>query len=186
VARENLANLLLGKVCAAPYKRGKTVLLKKGDKITADVLAKVPVSDMASIELKDASRATQVADIVRRYEQQCEKVQKRFTQQVERYDRGDELPPGIIKMVKVYVAMKRRLAVGDKMAGRHGNKGVVSCILPQEDMPYFKDGTSVDIVLESLGSSFPYERGADLGNASGLGCQRSWGSDRCPDRIGKQ
>jgi len=70
---------------------------------------------------------------------------------VERYDRGDELPPGIIKMVKVYVAMKRRLAVGDKMAGRHGNKGVVSCILPEEDMPYFKDGRPVDIVLNPLG-----------------------------------
>ena len=77
---------------------------------------------------------------------------------MERYDRGDELPPGIIKMVKVYVAMKRRLSVGDKMAGRHGNKGVVSRILPQEDMPYFEDGTSVDFVLNPLGRPFSNER----------------------------
>jgi DNA-directed RNA polymerase subunit beta len=78
-------------------------------------------------------------------------VRKRFEHRVSRYERGDELPPGIIKMVKVYVAVKRRLSVGDKMAGRHGNKGVVSCILPQEDLPYFEDGTPVDIVLNPLG-----------------------------------
>ena len=64
--------------------------------------------------------------------------------------KGDELPPGVIKMVKVYVAMKRKLSVGDKMAGRHGNKGVVSRILPEEDLPYFEDGTPVDIVLNPL------------------------------------
>jgi DNA-directed RNA polymerase subunit beta len=150
-ARENLAALLVGRVCAAPYKRGKTLVIKKGDKITAEALSKIPVSDMSSIELKDGSRVVQVGEIVRRYEEHCEDVRRRFSQYVERYDRGDELPPGIIKMVKVYVAMKRRLAVGDKMAGRHGNKGVVSCILPEEDMPYFKDGRPVDIVLNPLG-----------------------------------
>jgi DNA-directed RNA polymerase subunit beta len=68
-----------------------------------------------------------------------------------RYEKGDDLPPGVIKMVKVYVAMKRKLSVGDKMAGRLGNKGVVSRILPQEDLPYFEDGTPVDMVLNPLG-----------------------------------
>ena len=68
-----------------------------------------------------------------------------------RYERGDEMPPGVIKMVKVYVAMKRKLSVGDKMAGRHGNKGVVSRILPVEDMPYFENGETVDMVLNPLG-----------------------------------
>ena len=74
-----------------------------------------------------------------------------FEQQVSRYEKGDDLPPGVIKMVKVYVAMKRKLSVGDKMAGRHGNKGVVSRILPIEDLPYFEDGTPVDMVLNPLG-----------------------------------
>ena len=70
---------------------------------------------------------------------------------IERVQRGDDLPPGVIKMVKVYVAVKRKLSVGDKMAGRHGNKGVVSRILPEEDMPYLPDGTPVEIVLNPLG-----------------------------------
>jgi DNA-directed RNA polymerase subunit beta len=151
VVRESLTRLLAGKVCAAPFKKGRTSLIKKGEKIALDVLAKIPVPDMAGIELKNAALATQVSQAVQRYEEACDKVRQRFTRQVERYDRGDELPPGIIKLVKVYVAMKRRLSVGDKMAGRHGNKGVVSRILPQEDMPYFEDGASVDFVLNPLG-----------------------------------
>ena len=151
VARESLTGLLVGKSCAAPFKKGKTSLIKKGEKISREALSKVSVSDMSSIELKVASQASRVGEIVRRYEEQCDEIRERFSHQVERYEKGDELPPGIIKMVKVYVAMKRRLSVGDKMAGRHGNKGVVSCILPQEDMPYFEDGTPVDIVLNPLG-----------------------------------
>ncbi|MBT8350238.1 MAG: DNA-directed RNA polymerase subunit beta, partial [Deltaproteobacteria bacterium] len=82
---------------------------------------------------------------------QCEVCRSNFDQKVARYEKGDDLPPGVIKMVKVYVAMKRKLSVGDKMAGRHGNKGVVSRILPQEDLPYFEDGTPVDMVLNPLG-----------------------------------
>jgi DNA-directed RNA polymerase subunit beta len=150
-ARESLEDLLVGKMSVSPLKKGKTVLLKKGEKISRKALAEISLSNMADIELKDASVAAQVAELIERYESRCEQINKRFTQQVERYDKGDELPPGIIKMVKVYVAMKRRLSVGDKMAGRHGNKGVVSCILPQQDMPYFDDGTPVDLVLNPLG-----------------------------------
>jgi DNA-directed RNA polymerase subunit beta len=85
------------------------------------------------------------------FRQQCDKVREEFEHQLGHFERGDELPPGVIKMVKVYVAMKRKLSVGDKMAGRHGNKGVVSRILPMEDMPYFSDGTPVDMVLNPLG-----------------------------------
>jgi DNA-directed RNA polymerase subunit beta len=151
VARESLAELLVGKVCAVAFKKGTTQLMKKGEKISSEALSEISVSDMSSVELKNASLAAQVSQIVQRYEQECDEVRSRFTRRVDRYDRGDELPPGIIKMVKVYVAMKRRLSVGDKMAGRHGNKGVVSRILPQEDMPYFEDGTPVDIVLNPLG-----------------------------------
>jgi DNA-directed RNA polymerase subunit beta len=150
-AREGLTALLVGKVCAAPFKRKKAPMIKKGEKISLEVLSKIPVSDLSSVELKDASVAAKVKEAVQQYEERCDDVRKRFDHRVSRYERGDELPPGIIKMVKVYVAVKRRLSVGDKMAGRHGNKGVVSCILPQEDLPYFEDGTPVDIVLNPLG-----------------------------------
>ncbi len=151
VARERLAELLVDNICAAPFKKGKALLTKKGEKISAEVLSGIPVSDMSYLELKDASIAAQVDKVVERYKKQCDEVRKRFEHYVSRYERGDDLAPGIVKMVKVYVAMKRRLSVGDKMAGRHGNKGVVSRILPQEDMPYFEDGTTVDIVLNPLG-----------------------------------
>ena len=85
------------------------------------------------------------------YREQAKLVRERYEGIINRQRKGDDLPPGVIRMVKVYVAVKRKLAVGDKMAGRHGNKGVVSRILPVEDMPYFADGTSVDIVLNPLG-----------------------------------
>jgi DNA-directed RNA polymerase subunit beta len=137
--------------CASPIKKGKVELVKKGDRITADAVSKISLSQMGRIELKNATVGAQVNEILERYRQQCDEVRKRFEDTVSRYERGDDLPPGIIKMVKVYVAMKRRLSVGDKMAGRHGNKGVVSCILPMEDLPYFEDGTPVDIILNPLG-----------------------------------
>ena len=85
--------------------------------------------------------------------------------------KGDELPPGVIKLVKVYVAMKRKLQVGDKMAGRHGNKGVISRILPEEDMPYLPDGTPVEIVLNPLGVPQPHERRPDPGDPPRVGRQ---------------
>ena len=92
-----------------------------------------------------------VRKIVENFEEQRELVKLLFGEKIGRLKKGDELPPGVIKMVKVYVAIKRKLAVGDKMAGRHGNKGVVSRILPEEDLPYLEDGRPVDIVLNPLG-----------------------------------
>ena len=86
---------------------------------------------------------------------------------------GDELPPGVIKLVKVYVAMKRKLSVGDKMAGRHGNKGVIARILPEEDMPYLPDGTPVEIVLNPLGVPSPHERRPDPRDPPRLGRARA-------------
>ena len=151
VTKEGLMGLLVNKACAAPFKKGKVQLIKKGDRICAEVLRKIPLSQIGSLELMDATVAAQMTEILQRYWRQGDEVRKRFEKQVSRYKRGDDLAPGIIKMVKVYVAMKRRLSVGDKMAGRHGNKGVVSCTLPREDMPYFEDGTPVDMVLNPLG-----------------------------------
>jgi DNA-directed RNA polymerase subunit beta len=89
--------------------------------------------------------------IVERCSQRVSQIREHFGERIERLGMGDELAPGVIKMVKVYVAVKRKLSVGDKMAGRHGNKGVLSRILPVEDMPYFSDGTPVDIILNPLG-----------------------------------
>src|SRR5262249_19714099 len=85
------------------------------------------------------------------YDESRKRLEKRFIDKVEKLQRGDELPPGVMKMVKVFVAVKRKIQPGDKMAGRHGNKGVVSKIVPVEDMPHLEDGTSVDIVLNPLG-----------------------------------
>src|SRR5437588_4685364 len=94
---------------------------------------------------------TEIEAIRRQYDESKKRLEQRFLDKVEKLQRGDELPPGVMKMVKVFVAVKRKLQPGDKMAGRHGNKGVISRIMPLEDMPYLEDGTPVDIVLKQLG-----------------------------------
>ncbi len=151
VMRSQIAGILQGQKVFAPIKKGKKVLVESGTKLDAKTLAEIPVSQLEGIVLKDPQVTQQVHELLEHYRDQCELCRLAFEQQVSRYERGDELPPGVIKMVKVYVAMKRKLSVGDKMAGRHGNKGVVSRILPVEDLPYFEDGTSVDMVLNPLG-----------------------------------
>ena len=102
-------------------------------------------------ELSDEKTAREIDGIVNGLNEQIDLIKVVFDDRVNRLKRGDELPPGVIKMVKVYIAMKRKVSVGDKMAGRHGNKGVISRILPEEDMPYLSDGTPVDLVLNPLG-----------------------------------
>ena len=102
-------------------------------------------------ERRPAASRTTCALLEERTERQVEVIRQLFEEKKEKIRRGDELPPGVIKLVKVYVAMKRKLSVGDKMAGRHGNKGVIARILPEEDMPYLPDGTPVEIVLNPLG-----------------------------------
>jgi DNA-directed RNA polymerase subunit beta len=151
VVRSQLEKLLVGEKVYAPLKKGKKVLIANGAKIDADTLEKIPIVQFEGIILKDPGMTQQVHEILERYRDQCELCRLAFEQQVSRYEKGDDLPPGVIKMVKVYVAMKRKLSVGDKMAGRHGNKGVVSRILPIEDLPYFEDGQPVDMVLNPLG-----------------------------------
>ena len=151
VVRSQLADLLAGQKVFAPIKKGKKVLVNSGAKLDAEALAEIPLAALEGIVLKDPQMTQQIHDILERYRDQRELCRLAFEQQVSRFERGDELPPGVIKMVKVYVAMKRKLSVGDKMAGRHGNKGVVSRILPIEDLPYFEDGRPVDMVLNPLG-----------------------------------
>jgi DNA-directed RNA polymerase subunit beta len=147
-----LAKLLESKPSDISLKDGKKVFVKKGGVFTEDLLLKLPSALWGQISAaKDPAIPMEIELIGESYRQQVESVKSLFEDKVTKLKRGDELPPGVIKMVKVYVAVKRKLQVGDKMAGRHGNKGVVSRILPIEDMPYFPDGTPVDIVLNPLG-----------------------------------
>jgi DNA-directed RNA polymerase subunit beta len=127
------------------------VILKKKGRITAEVLRKLSDDDARRVILADAEEQKKLDEIEREAKDQIEILQTQYDEKVGRLRRGDELPPGVIKLVKVYLAIKRKIAVGDKMAGRHGNKGVVSRIMPEEDMPYLPDGTPVEIVLNPLG-----------------------------------
>ena len=115
----------------------------------------------------------QIDEIEEMTSRQIDVLRKITNEKISKMQKGDELSPGVIKMVKVYIAMKRKLSVGDKMAGRHGNKGVIARILPEEDMPYLPDGTPVEIVLNPLGVPFAYERRSDSRNAPRLGCSLS-------------
>jgi DNA-directed RNA polymerase subunit beta len=151
VVLTKLKKMLVGQICLSSLKKGKKVLVQKGDKIVADMLTEIPIALLEGIVLKDSQLTEKIHDILERYREQCDMCRSELERQVGRYEKGDDLAPGVIKMVKVYVAMKRKLSVGDKMAGRHGNKGVVSRILPQEDLPYFEDGTPVDMILNPLG-----------------------------------
>ena len=151
LVRKRLNEILVGKKCYASLKKGNKILIPKDSKIDSNMLENIPVAQLEGIVLKEPKLTEQVHDTLEKYRDQCELYRVVFNQQISKYERGDDLPSGVIKMVKVYVAMKRKLSVGDKMAGRHGNKGVVSRILPQEDMPYFEDGTPVDMVLNPLG-----------------------------------
>ena len=151
-ALKRLEHLLAGKKSAKPFKDGKKTLVKKGGIFDGDILAQLAPGQWMDIEVQGGPEVTaQVRVIWENYHEQIELVQMVFEDKIARLKKGDELPPGVIKMVKVYLAVKRKLSVGDKMAGRHGNKGVVSRVLPEEDMPYFADGTPVDIVLNPLG-----------------------------------
>ena len=146
--------LLRGQVSAGRLadEQNKT-LIKRGDELTDELLDAVPYRYWIDISLAKSSAevAESVKKILEAFEEQKSAVKLVFGEKISRLKKGDELPPGVIKMVKVYVAIKRKLSVGDKMAGRHGNKGVVSRILPEEDMPYMADGRPVDMVLNPLG-----------------------------------
>ncbi|RMH07927.1 MAG: DNA-directed RNA polymerase subunit beta, partial [Nitrospirae bacterium] len=147
--RRHLLGQVVGRDLMDP-ESGEVILKKKG-KITAEVLKKLSDDDVRRVILGDAEEQKKLEDIERAAKDQIEILQTFYDEKVGRLRRGDELPPGVIKLVKVYVAIKRKISVGDKMAGRHGNKGVVSRILPEEDMPYLPDGTPLEIVLNPLG-----------------------------------
>jgi DNA-directed RNA polymerase subunit beta len=152
-ARGKLIAQLAGQTPAVSVEDASgQVLLAKGKKIVPEALAKVPFDRWREISLVKAEEVEdKVANLFARLAEREELIRGVFADKIEKLKRGDDLPPGVIKMVKVYIAIKRKLQVGDKMAGRHGNKGVLSRILPEEDMPYMADGTPVEIVLNPLG-----------------------------------
>ncbi|GGC33795.1 DNA-directed RNA polymerase subunit beta [Novosphingobium marinum] len=141
-----LREMLLGQVATAAPKS-----VKKGSDITEEVLAEVEKHEWWKFAVADDARQTQLEAVKTQYDETVKAIQDKFEDRKEKLERGDELAPGVLKMVKVFVAVKRKLQPGDKMAGRHGNKGVISRILPVEDMPFLEDGTPVDVVLNPLG-----------------------------------
>ena len=138
--------MLIGKVAEAGPNR-----LKAGMRIDKEYLAEVPREQWLEIRLSDEESSGSLERTAERLKTQRKEFEKRYDEKKAKITAGDDLAPGVLKMVKVYLAVKRRIQPGDKMAGRHGNKGVVSTIVPLEDMPYLEDGTPVDIVLNPLG-----------------------------------
>jgi DNA-directed RNA polymerase subunit beta len=150
---ERIFELFEGRKLNTDLKDGREVILKKGTALTREVLKEIPTKLLKNIDA--ASGRVDTAAEIKEYEQRVIRqigiLSDIYDEKITKLKQGDELPPGVIKMVKVFVAMKRKLSVGDKMAGRHGNKGVIARILPEEDMPYLPDGTPVEIVLNPLG-----------------------------------
>jgi DNA-directed RNA polymerase subunit beta len=143
---QRVRGMLLGKVAA-----GGPSKLKSGTKITAEYLDSLKRDDWFEIRLDDEDANSQLEATAERVREQRKMFEARLENKRAKITQGDDLSPGVLKMVKVYLAVKRRVQPGDKMAGRHGNKGVISTIVPVEDMPYLEDGTPVDVVLNPLG-----------------------------------
>jgi DNA-directed RNA polymerase subunit beta len=151
---KRLVALLEGKVVANElvHERTGRKIVAKGTEMTTEVIENLSLRELLKLKFKDnANPHDQIQEIEEMTTRQIDVLRKIHEERISKLRRGDELPPGVIKLVKVYVAMKRKLSVGDKMAGRHGNKGVIARILPEEDMPYLPDGTPVEIVLNPLG-----------------------------------
>jgi len=152
---KRLSDLLGGKILQADLHDEKTNkrLLTKGVELTREIIEKISTRNLKRLKLneKDPLLIEKIEEIEEMTSRQIDVLRKITEERKEKLKKGDELPPGVIKLVKVYIAMKRKLSIGDKMAGRHGNKGVIARIVPQEDMPCLPDGTPVEIVLNPLG-----------------------------------
>jgi DNA-directed RNA polymerase subunit beta len=152
---KRLEGLLGGRVLQADLHDEKTNkrLLIKGVELTRDLIEKISTRNLKRLKLneRDPLLIEKIEEIEEMTSRQIDVLRKITDERKEKLKKGDELPPGVIKLVKVYIAMKRKLSIGDKMAGRHGNKGVIARVVPEEDMPYLPDGTPVEIVLNPLG-----------------------------------
>ena len=153
--KKRIAVMLEGQTLSADLfdEHGREKLLDEGTILTPELIAEQSYADLARMRTatEDQRLESDLLELEGRTARQTEVIRQLFREKQEKICRGDELPPGVIKLVKVYVAMKRKLSVGDKMAGRHGNKGVIARILPEEDMPHLPDGTPAEIVLNPLG-----------------------------------
>src|SRR5256884_5868647 len=152
---KRLTDLLGGKILQADLHDEKTNkrLLTKSVELTREIIEKISTRNLKRLKLneKDPLLIEKIEEVEEMTSRQIDVLRKITEERKDKLKKGDELPPGVIKLVKVYIAMKRKLSIGDKMAGRHGNKGVIARIVPQEDMPYMPDGTPVEIVLNPLG-----------------------------------
>jgi len=149
---DRIKELLLDKVSDGKLTLNRKTILKKGDKITSEILDSIPLEKLPDVSVeKNQDIGKELKNIVEKTLEQIELIKIVYDQRLSKLVKPDELPPGVLKVVKVYLAVKRKLSVGDKMAGRHGNKGVVSRVLAAEDMPYLPDGRPVDMVLNPLG-----------------------------------
>ncbi|MBY5974889.1 DNA-directed RNA polymerase subunit beta [Ferrimonas balearica] len=161
-----LKDMILGKVAVKGPKG-----VKAGSEITEDLLGSLSRGQWWQLALEDDKEAQIVEALNEQYEAQKRALDARFEDKVEKVRRGDDLPPGVMKMVKVFIAVKRKLQPGDKMAGRHGNKGVVSRVVPMEDMPFLADGTPVDFCLNPLGVPSRMNVGQILETHTGWACR---------------
>lgn len=151
-AARKIVRIVAGETLAGEIRgRDGVAIANSGSVVDEHFLGKLDYIYWEQLSIKDAHRNTLLSKVVESLREKINLIRFMTEEQIKKVRKGDELPPGVIKMVKVYVAIKRKLQVGDKMAGRHGNKGVVSRILPEEDMPFLTDGRPVDIVLNPLG-----------------------------------
>lgn len=150
---KRIYEILDGQKLAKDITLNKKTVVEKGEKLTLEMLAEADLATLRKIEIQNpkVDAAAEIRELEERTKRQIEILEELYKDKIDKIKKGDELPPGVIKMVKVFIAMKRKLSVGDKMAGRHGNKGVIAQILPEEDMPYLPDGNPVEIVLNPLG-----------------------------------
>jgi len=148
-----IRNLLVDQKVLEDVKDSKTkeVICQKGKKLAEKQIERIKNEHLISVKITDFDVKEKIDIVNNEANQYVRYLEARYDERIDRVKRGDELPPGVNKLVKVYIAMKRKLQIGDKMAGRHGNKGVVAMVLPEEDMPYLPDGTPVDVVLNPLG-----------------------------------
>ena len=196
-ARRKIYSLIMGKTVAARIVDDKGVaIVNKGDTLNEDLLDKLRDRYLSELQIGESHLEEAVRAVLESVEERIALVKMTFGDKIARLKKGDELAPGVIKMVKVYVAIKRKLQVGDKMAGRHGNKGVISRILPIEDMPYTADGVQVDICLNPLGVPSRMNVGQILETHLGWGArhlgrqlqamvEKKYGADRMRQHLKK-
>ena len=170
--KSNLKAILVDKVPHNDIRAGRKIVLKKGLPIEPSKFDLVPFEKIITIEFDEKKDHMQTIDSVMKIsEEKIKSVEARYGEEIEALSKPDDLPPGVLKIIKVYIAVKRKHQVGDKMAGRHGNKGVVSRVLPEEDMPFLADGTPVDMILNPLGVPSRMNVGQILETHLGLAAQ---------------